>query len=312
MTDPVVDTADELRGRLKWFLLGRFAVISCFLAIGAASYLQSARERYDVPVQQLMLAVAVTYAFSAVSALLLPHARRLRLFTYVQIAFDVVLISGVIYLTGGVESPFPFFYSLPIINAAVLLFADGALYAAVAAAFAYDGLMLALAAAGGAHAEGFDLHVGLRIGSANLTFGLIAFLASILTRRLDAAEKLLREKEAERDHLARLQDTLARTINSGLLTIDADDRITSADAVAAELAGRPADRLWARRSAPSSRPCARPRPRAWPSCNRRRRPVRSSSGTAATTSDRSTCAASPRPWPAPSASRSARSTCSRT
>ena len=46
MTDPVVDTADELRGRLKWFLLGRFAVISCFLAIVAASYLQSARERY--------------------------------------------------------------------------------------------------------------------------------------------------------------------------------------------------------------------------------------------------------------------------
>lgn len=242
MTDPVLDTADELRGRLKWFLLGRVAVISCFLAIVAASYLQSARERYDVPVQQLMLAVAVTYAFSAVSALFLPHARRLRPFTYVQIAFDVLLVSGVIYLTGGVESPFPFLYSLPIINAAVLLFADGALFAAVAAALAYDGLLLALAAAGGAQ-EAFDLHVGMRIGSANLTFGLIAFLASILTRRLDAAEKLLREKQAERDHLALLQDTLSRTINSGLLTIDAEGRITSADAVAAELAGRPADRL---------------------------------------------------------------------
>ena len=188
MTDPVLDTADELRGRLKWFLLGRVAVISCFLAIVAASYLQSARERYDVPVQHLMLAVAVTYAFSALSALFLPRVRQLRLFTYVQIAFDVLLVSGVIYLTGGVESPFPFLYCLPIINAAVLLFADGALFAAVAAALAYDGMLVALATIGGAQAEGFDLHVGLRIGSANLTFGLIAFLASILTRRLDAAE----------------------------------------------------------------------------------------------------------------------------
>ena len=60
------------------------------LAIVAASYLQSARERYDVPVQQLMLVVALTYAFSAVSALLLPHARRLRLFAIAQIGFDEV------------------------------------------------------------------------------------------------------------------------------------------------------------------------------------------------------------------------------
>jgi transcriptional regulator with PAS, ATPase and Fis domain len=243
MTDAAFDTASTLRDRLKWFLLGRVAVISFFLAIVAASYLPSARERYDVPVQQLMLVVALTYAYSAVSALLLPHARRLRLFAFAQIGFDVVLVTGVIYLTGGVESPFPFLYSLPIINAAVLLFGEGALFAAVTAAIAYDGLLLALTSLGGAHPERFDLQIGLRIGSANLTFGMIAFLASILTRRLDAAERLLRERVAERDHLALLQDTLSRTINSGLLTIDTEGRITSADAVAAELAGRPAGEL---------------------------------------------------------------------
>ena len=237
MSSPALDPAAELRSRLKWFLLGRLAVISCFLAIVAASYLQSARERYDVPVQQLMLAVAVTYAVSGVSALLLPQIRRLRAFAVAQIAFDVLLVSGVIYLTGGIESPFPFLYSLPIINAAVLLFGEGALFAALAAAAAYDLLLVALAT------TGVDLHVALRLGSANLTFGLIAFLASLLTRRLDAAERLLREKQAERDHLALLQDTLSRTINSGLLTTDAEGRITSADPVAAELVGRPAVEL---------------------------------------------------------------------
>ncbi|MFN8642228.1 MAG: sigma 54-interacting transcriptional regulator [Candidatus Binatia bacterium] len=240
MSSPITDSADELRARLKWFLLGRVAVISCFLAIIAASYLQTARERYDVPVQQLLLAVAVTYAFSAVSALLVPHARRLRLFTAVQIAFDVLLVTGVIHLTGGVESPFTFLYSLPIINGAVLLFGEGALFAALAAAVAYDALLVTLAAAG--HG-GIDRQVALRLGSANLTFGMIAFLASILTRRLDAAERLLRAKQAERDHLALLQDTLSRTINSGLLTTDAEGRVTSADAVAGALIGRPAERL---------------------------------------------------------------------
>jgi transcriptional regulator with PAS, ATPase and Fis domain len=234
------EAAVELRSRLKWFLLGRVAVISAFLAIVAVSYLPSARERYDVPVQQLMLAVALTYAFSAVSALLLPHTRRLRAFTYVQIGFDVLLLTGVIYLTGGADSPFPFLYSLPIINAAVLLFGEGALFAALASAVAYDVLLLTLAVGG---STGVGAQVGLRIFSANLTFGLIAFLAGILTRRLDAAERLLLEKQAERDHLALLQDTLSRTIHSGLLTTDAEGRITSADAVAAELAGRPASLL---------------------------------------------------------------------
>jgi DNA-binding NtrC family response regulator len=227
--------ASELRDRLKWFLLGRVAVISCFLAIVAAPYVWSARERYDVPIQHLMLAVAVTYAFSAVSALLLPHVTRLRHYTYAQISFDLALVTGVIYLTGGVESPFSFLYSLPIINAAVLLFGAGALFAAIGSSLAYGTLLAALGEPPG------DGQMALRIGSALLTFGLIAFLASILTRRLADAERLLREKQAERDHFAMLQDTLSRTINSGLITVDTEGRITSADAVAVELAGRPVE-----------------------------------------------------------------------
>jgi two-component system response regulator PilR (NtrC family) len=229
--------ATELRGRLKWFLLGRVAVISCFFAIVAASYLQSARERYDVPIQQILLAVAATYAFSAVSALMLPHSQRLRRFAFVQIGFDVLLITGVIYLTGGVASPFSFLYSLPIINAAGLLFGEGATFAAIAAALAYDGLLLGLTVGGTQGAGSLDLHVGLRVATTNLTFGMIAFLSSVLTRRLDDTERQLREKQAERDHLALLQDTLSRTIHSGLLTTDPDGRITSADAIAAEMIG---------------------------------------------------------------------------
>ncbi|MEO8604943.1 MAG: sigma 54-interacting transcriptional regulator [bacterium] len=236
--DPHAD--DELRSRLKWFLLGRMAVISCFFAIVAVSYLQTVRERYDVPISQILLAVAVTYAFSAVSALMLAHSRHLRRFTYAQIAFDVLLVTGVIYLTGGTGSPFPFLYSLPIINAAGLLFGEGATFAALAAALAYDALLLTLSSGG---AQPFDVNIGLRVATTNLTFGMIAFLSSVLTRRLDDAERRLREKQAESDHLVLLQATLSRTIHSGLITTDPDGRITSADAVAAELSGQAAAEL---------------------------------------------------------------------
>jgi two-component system, NtrC family, response regulator PilR len=232
--------SDELRGRLKWFLLGRVAVISGFLAMVAIAYLGSGRDRFDVPIDRLLFVVAATYAFSALSAILLPNLGRPAAFAYIQLAFDVLLVSGVIYLTGGIESPFAFLYSLPIINGAVLLFEGGASFAAVCAALTYDALLAAMASNATllARHELFVPHIGMRIASANVTFGLIAFMASILTRRLHEAERRLGEKEAERDHLALLQHTLARTIGSGLITTDADGRITSIDVIGEELVGR--------------------------------------------------------------------------
>ena len=145
MWDPYVDpqASDELRVRLKWFLLGRVAVVTGFLVMVAVAYLRTARERFDVPVSDLLQVVAATYAFSALSAMLIPHLRRPGAFAYVQIAFDVLLVSGVIYLTGGVDSPFSFLYGLPIINGAVLLFEGGALFAALCSALTYDGLLAA-------------------------------------------------------------------------------------------------------------------------------------------------------------------------
>jgi two-component system, NtrC family, response regulator PilR len=241
MWDRSAPASDELRGRLKWFLLGRVAVISGFLAMVAIAYLGSGRDRFDVPIDHLLFVVAATYAFSALSAILLPNLGRPAAFAYIQLAFDVLLVSGVIYLTGGIESPFAFLYSLPIINGAVLLFEGGAAFAAVCSALTYDALLAAMAsdAALLARHELFVPHIGMRIGSANVTFGLMAFLASILTRRLHEAERRLGEKEAERDHLALLQHTLARTIGSGLITTDADGRITSVDVIGEELIGRP-------------------------------------------------------------------------
>lgn len=235
-------TSEDLRGRLKWFLFGRVAVISGFLGMVALSYLGSGEERYVVSVNRLLFIIAATYAFSMVSALVLARVNHLRRFTYVQVAYDVLLITGVIYLTGGVDSPFAFLYSLPIINSAVLLFAGGAMISALLAATAYNGLMLALLS--GALSANYplpsaqlDLELALRLVTNNCTFILIAHLAGILTSRLATVERQLQEQRVERDHLALMQETLARTIGSGLVTTDAEGRITSMDHTAIELAG---------------------------------------------------------------------------
>jgi hypothetical protein len=130
--------SEELRARLKYFLFGRVTVISGFLVMVAIAYLRTARERFDVPVDDLLRIVAATYAFSALSAMLLPHLRRPAAFAYVQLAFDVLLVSGVILLTGGVDSPFAFLTTPANHQRRRAAVRGGALFAAVCSALAYD------------------------------------------------------------------------------------------------------------------------------------------------------------------------------
>jgi transcriptional regulator with PAS, ATPase and Fis domain len=240
--------SDELTKRLKLFLLGRVAIISGFLGMLALSYLRSGEERYVISVNRLLMTIVITYGFSITSAILLQRIKDLRSFTHVQIGFDTVLITGVIYLTGGVDSPFAFLYCLPVINGAVLLFGRGAMISALGAAIAYNGLLLALIS--GVLSPSYplppvelDLRVTARLLSTTSTFFLIAYLSGILTGRLAKAELLLAEKQAERDHLAVLQGTLAQTIGSGLITTDADGCVTSVDETASELSGLSPSRI---------------------------------------------------------------------
>ena len=65
-------------------------------------------------------------------------------FAYLQILFDVVLTTWVIFVTGGADSPFGFLYSLGVVNAAMLLSTPGAVVAASTSSIAYAALGLVL------------------------------------------------------------------------------------------------------------------------------------------------------------------------
>ncbi len=230
------EARQELIGRLKLFLLGRVAVISCFFFVVAFGYLGRGAPGYLVSINSLLLIVGLTYAVTLVSALLVERLADLTSFTYVQLAIDLLLITGAIYLTSGVDSPFAFLYSLAVINGAVLLFANGALLTAIGAAVLYDVLLLALAAGVIEVARPNDLppvqldaELLSRIFTTNLTFFLTALLSGFLTKRIFEAEHLLAQERAERDRVAILKDTLAQAIGSSLVTTDSEGRILTVD-----------------------------------------------------------------------------------
>ena len=54
MPDPLHNHAEQLRSRLKWFLLVRVVITSLFLGGSAIVYLQSGAQRYAVSVTLLL------------------------------------------------------------------------------------------------------------------------------------------------------------------------------------------------------------------------------------------------------------------
>ncbi|MFI5395443.1 MAG: sigma-54 interaction domain-containing protein [Candidatus Binatia bacterium] len=243
MTASTLYPVEQLRGRLKWFLFFRVVLASLFLGALALALLRRGGQQYAVSIAVLQLSIAVTYALTILSAVLLLRLKRLLVFAYLQVAFDVALTTGVIFVTGGSDSPFGFLYSLVVINAAMLLSTPGAIVAASTSSIAYAALVLALNIGLVAHPaypfqpDPIDLQFSVRFAITNVTFYLIAFLATLLVRRLHQTEALLEEREAERDRLASVQEALARHIGSALIITDAEGRVSSLNYVAEELAG---------------------------------------------------------------------------
>jgi len=134
VADQTDERTERLRDRLKWFLFVRVLIVSFFLGALALVYLGEPNHRYAVSVSILLAAIATTYALTIVSAILLLRLKRINRFAYLQLAFDILLTTGVIFVTGGADSPFGSLYSLVVINAAVLMSTPGAIGAAAGTA----------------------------------------------------------------------------------------------------------------------------------------------------------------------------------
>jgi PAS domain S-box-containing protein len=243
VSNPAASQNERLRGRLKWFLFFRVLLASFFLGALALVYLSSGEARHAVSITLLLYTIAVTYGLTIVSAVLLLRIERLTAFAYVQLVFDVVLTTGVVFVTGGADSPFGFLYSLVVIDGAIVLSTPGAVIAAATSSIAYATLVAVLGSGFVARPDypfapaPPDLQFALRFATTNATFFVIAMLASSLVRRLHRAERLLELREAEHDRLLSLHEALARNIGSALITTDTEGCVTSLNQAAEELAG---------------------------------------------------------------------------
>ena len=232
--------------RLAWFILIRVAVVSLFLI---STVILNAKEPESINGIELIgfyKLIIATYLFSIASLIILKFSKDLnRTLVYAQILWDLLLVTILLLLTGGINSPYSFLYMLSIINASVLLARREAIYTASLCGILY-GAILDLQYYGKLEGLGLSSVPAQQYGANYLfytifvnilAFYLTAFLTGYLAERVRKSESALQEKAIDYEELERLNSSIVSNIDSGLLSINNDCRIRVFNRYATELTG---------------------------------------------------------------------------
>ena len=221
----MTDDRKDLNEKIRWLLLFRVVILSFFL--GATALVHFFQAEWDIRyLISLTLPLILAYAVSIGSALLLPRLKHLRAFAHGQVTLDIFLITGIIWITGDISSPFSFLYNLAVINGAILLFYRGAFIAAGISSGCYTALLLwshQLLLNGHSVQPSWTALVTMVINIGS--FFVIAALSGYLADKLGETQKLLKEKQIDFQELDAFKEALLQGIGSGVAITDSHGRI---------------------------------------------------------------------------------------
>jgi len=228
--------------KIRWLMLGRVAIITFLLGIVAFSEL---KEMEFIPERSLSFyyeIIVATYGLSFCYLFLFSFVKNIKLNVYIQAAWDVVLVTYMVYVTGGTNSIYSVFYNLIIIYAVLFLGRSGGLILASACSIVYGTLLDfeyyrvidPLYPAPGVDSS-LAGYVFSRIFTHILSFYLIAFLASFVVEQEKKLRSLLAEKEDAFEQLDMLHRSIVESVGLGILTINPAGRIKSFNRAAQEI-----------------------------------------------------------------------------
>ncbi len=228
--------------RLQWVLGGRLIIATVLL--GATMYLALDAIRYGhfTPTFLLILISAI-YGSSILFGVWLLRGRRENQVAAAITTLDVLLITGLVYLTGGAGSIFSFLYGAQILTAALTLGTGAAYYTAAASLACYflQGLALNVGWLPPPPDQPLSQYVlssrdfQLALVSNMVGIAAVAVLATNLARRAQVAGARLAVAEESAARLERLNADIVRSIASGVITADDDGRILGVNPAAREI-----------------------------------------------------------------------------
>lgn len=228
----------ETRLWLSWLAKVRILIVTVLLGIEVAI---AQFTPVIFPVRVFIVAVLLAYSISVFHLALLQFWREFRLQSILQIATDLLLVSLLIYVTGGVDSSLNFLYPLVIIVASILLSRRWA-YVTAGVAFILYGAVLELCYFQVIPSYS-STHPALRTlqGIVVVNFfgyAAIAYLAGLLAAKLRQTDTRLQRTRGALENLQALSENIIRSTSNGLITTSLDGRITLVNPSAEKLLER--------------------------------------------------------------------------
>jgi two-component system sensor histidine kinase PilS (NtrC family) len=239
------DSQAGLRRRLWWLTAGR-AGVTCVLLL---LYVRLGEPAQGVVQHRLpgpLILGLAAFAATLVYALLLRFTRlSLAAQTGVQVAFDILLISWLVAVSGDLHSPFAALYIVVISVASITLGVRAALVSAVGSAVAYTVVMFGLGFGwfGGGIETASAAAIAGTTGLYDVAFLFVGLLAAQLAARQTRADVQLFEATHALASLRALHERIVESIRSGVVTTDLAGRIYTCNVAAEEITGYEAEAL---------------------------------------------------------------------
>jgi two-component system sensor histidine kinase PilS (NtrC family) len=228
--------------KIKWLMIFRVVLVTILLGSALIIQIRITRSR---PLELLYLFIIASYVFTAVTVHFLRRVSHVRMYAYFQIIYDLFLETGIVYITGGIESLFTFTYIFTIISASILLFRKGAFVTASLSTILYGTLIdlqfYRILPLYGSHRFLFmtisSSAIYYNIFLNSCAFYLVAFLSSYLSESLRRTNQRLRETSHDLSELQTFHQNILQSMHSGLFTTDLHGKITSYNRAAEQITG---------------------------------------------------------------------------
>lgn len=248
---PVKDSEDQLRRHILWLLMIRIILFTVLIAITAV--VQSQGHNVVLPPQPIPLAfLSVVYIFSIGSAALLQNKNlRVRRFGLIQLLSDTIFTALLVFGTGCSQSIFTTVFIFPVVAGGLILYRIGGLIPAASATILL-GIILGFEYLGYLpefyrQSSYIPLKSSLSITNIFAVYGVIFFtmalLSGMLAGKLRSTEEELSRTSIQYDRLSRLYKQIFDDINTGIITVNDSNIITSYNYAAEKITGFSVDEI---------------------------------------------------------------------
>jgi len=229
---------EEVRTKLKWLMALRVVIVTVLL--GASIVFQIGYGHIIKANSTFFYLIASTYCLTIIYSLLLNRLKSPRLFAYAQIFLDLLFETYLVYLTGGIESPFLPFYMITSIAASTILGRRGGGLTAGLASILL-GVLVDLQYhrwLSGMPASTYSNRETLYYLFLNIVALLtVAYLSGGLAEKLSVARERLKEKATGLAELKAFHEHVVQSMSTGLMTTGLGGEITSFNRAAEQIMG---------------------------------------------------------------------------